>query len=112
VQKDEEAVVKEIAEELDVSLDGVRVSAERRGRVKEDNTQLLVVKLTDEKRSEPLRAARRLRVSTKFKNVFLEPDLTPAEQHEQFLLRKELRELRNKHPDKNFRIKGGIIVEV
>ena len=46
-----------------------------------------------------------------FKHVFVKPDLTPLQQKLDFELRKELKARRSAHPDKDYVIYNGKVVE-
>ena len=105
----EEVAVREVAEELEVCLDGTKIEVVKLGKGVE--TKKILVKMSEEKKWELLKKAKELRNSTRFKNVFVQPDLTVAERKEQFELRVERREMMKKEPKKEWMIRMGKVVE-
>ena len=101
-----------IAGDIGVSLDGVKLTTQRIGKVHESGAQLLRVTLAKDKKRELLDNAKRLNSSTDYKQVFIRPDLTKAERQIQFELRKKLREIRESEPGKKWKIWRGKVIEI
>jgi hypothetical protein len=93
-------LVRNIADDVGVSLSGVMVSTKRIGKVAEDGKQRLLVTVTKGKRAELLRNARQLRGVDGRAEVFLHPDLSKKDQLAQFLLREERRKKTREEPSK------------
>jgi hypothetical protein len=111
-EKDEsgdEQVVRAVAEELGVSIDGVRLEVKRVG--KGDRPPLVSVKLPSHQRLQLLREAKNLRQKEHYKEVYINPDRTPGEMHADYLLRCELRKQKQDHPDRSWMIRRGAVVE-
>lgn len=104
------ALVKEIADDIGVNLDGVKLELERIGKVQENGNQLLRVRMSADKKRELLSGARNL-ARGNFKDVFIRPDRTPAEQKADFELRKELKAKKSEHPGTPWVIQRGKVVE-
>ena len=67
----------------------------RHGKPRSDGKRILKVQLSTEKmKHNILKMSKQLRRSQKYSDVYINPDLTPAQQHEQYNLRKELKEQR------------------
>ena len=111
-QDDDSKLVEDLTTALEIDLTGVRVQTKRVGAARQDETQLLRVTLSQEKRAELLRKARDLKTSAAFSGVFIQPDWTPEEQKLQFQLRQELRAKRTENPNKIYRIYRWRVCEV
>lgn len=105
----DEEKVRDVAEELGVSMDGVRVETRRLSR--KEGSLLLSAKIPMPQRSAILRASQKLKDSEDFKEVYINPDRTPGELHADYLLRSELKEKRQKQPDRRWVIAKGKVVE-
>ena len=82
------------------SSDVVIEKSMRVGKVRSDNKRLLRVTLTNEaQKYELLKQSRTLRGSAKFKEIFIQPDLTYAQRQTDFHLRRELRSRRENGED-------------
>ena len=106
-------LVKQTAEEIDVTLKEIDFEPKRIGSFNESTgRQLLLVKFqSDIKRKEFLRKYKNLRSSNDFSQIYVDPDLTKSEREAQFQLRQERRTLQNKYPGKTFVIKTGRVEE-
>ena len=95
-------LVKQIAKEIDVTLNKTDIEPKRIGSINESTgRQLLLVKCqSDIKRKEFLRMSKNLRSSNKFSQIYIDPDLTNSERVAQFQVRQERRKLQSKYPGK------------
>ena len=108
--KNDVTLVKEIALEIGVDTDGIKMRTKRVGPVK-DGKQKMIVTMDQDKRRELMKAAKTLKDSKKFDQIYIEPDMTNAEREEQYQLRQELRQRRKDNPDKVFYIRRGQVTE-
>ena len=115
---DLEAAKKLISAELGIEADLVgtsRCGRENHNTGPEMKPRPLKLFMRDlEGKRSLLRRAKELRQSQDEyvrKNIYINPDLTSKQQLEAKKLRESLRKQRMDHPDKNFRISKGIIVE-
>ena len=93
-----------------VATDGL--TTKRIGKVNEDGLQMLLVTLgSADERNNLLKKARLLRDKEKYKNIFLQPDLTKDERARQYTLRCDLRKIREENPDNEYIIRAGKVVE-
>ena len=106
-------LVKQIAEEIDVTLNKTDFEPKRIGSINESTgRQLLLVKFqSDIKRKEFLRKSKNLRSSNDFSQIYVDPDLTKSEREAKFQVRQERRTLQNKYPGKTFVIRSGRVQE-
>ena len=82
----------------------------RLGKKMEDRARLILVTLdSEESKREVLRHATQLRHSTNWSNVYISPDLTPAERETSKKLREELKR-RREEGEPNLTIRGGRII--
>ena len=102
----DEEIVRKIADELDVSLDGVRVDTKRVGTKK----NILSVKLPMDQRLQMLRNSKKLKDHATLSSVYISPDRTPGELHADYLLRCELKEKRESEPGRQWVISKGKVV--
>lgn len=107
----DQETIKEIAKDLDIDLSTTNFTTRRFGKINDENKQKVLVKLNAEKRKVLLNKARSLRTKLRWENVFINPDLTKAQEEAQYLLRRELREKRQLEPTKRWVINRGQIVE-
>ena len=78
----------------------------------EDGLQMLLVTLgSADERNNLLKKARLLRDKEKYKNMFLQPDLTKDERARQYTLRCDLRKIREENPENEYIIRAGKVVE-
>ena len=106
-------LLKEINSEIGSSVDDQDFETKRIGKIHESNgRQLLLIKFKDAmKRKDILGNSIKLRVSSKYHNKFLDPDLTKSEREAQYQLRVEKRTLAQKYSDKKFIIKNDRVIE-
>jgi hypothetical protein len=83
--------------------------------VGKDGSRKIRATLTTEARTGLLQKARLLRSSQRTRDIFVNKDLTPAEQElayrERLARREELKRQQEAHPDKRYIIRGGKVVE-
>ena len=97
-QKDEKAV-EDLLTAIEVRSGNV-TGVKRLGKVKDGHARLLCVTFRDvSQKHEVLRKAKLLRDSSKFKRVYVQPDLTRMQQEIDWRLRKELKDRRDKGED-------------
>ena len=106
-------LVKQTAEEIDVTLNETDFKPKRIGSINESTgRQLRLVKFQSEiKRKEFLRKYKNLRSSNDFSEIYVDLDLTKSEREAQFQVRQERRTLQNKYPGKIFVIRSGRVEE-
>ena len=109
-EEEEKEFVRALADEVDVSLDGVNIHVQRIGAVNGNGKQLLRVKLSADKRKDLLKKAREL-ADGRFKDIYIQPDRTVAEQKADFELRKHLRQVREEHPESRWVIRRGKVIK-
>ena len=108
---DDSKAVEAILDELDLDCDAVY--SYRLGKPEEGKRRLLKVVLpTKNHQRQLIMAAKNLKSSANFNKVFIRPSLTKIQQEEDFLLRKEVRELNLAAGFKKFTIKRGKIFDV
>ena len=84
----------------------------RIGKLSTERRRLLRVTLFDEEDKRFLIThSRKLRHVDKFRNIYIKPDLTMLQRKIDFNLRKELRVFKSAHPEKDFVINRGKIIE-
>lgn len=110
-ERENELAVREMAESIGVSLEGTQLTINSRHMGKQSGQGLMSVKLPQQKRSELLRNAKKLRDVEGYQGVFINPDMTPGERHADYLLRCELKEKRQRTPDKKWVISRGRVIE-
>lgn len=104
-------IFQELATDLECDLTNIQFSTKRVGKINEQNCQKIIIKITPEKRAELVRKSKQLRDLDKWNNVYLNPDLTKAQQEAQYLLRCELRNKIAAEPNKRWVISRNRIVE-
>lgn len=109
-EEEELDMVREIADTIGISLDGVQLAAARIGTPRDNGKQLLRVSMTTEKKRELLSKARDL-AKGPFNEVFFRPDRTPAEQYADYELRQALKKKRVEEPGKSWMIRRGKVTE-
>ena len=93
-----------------VATDGL--TTKRIGKVNEDGLQMLLVTIgSADEGNNLLKKARLLRDKEKYKNIFLQPDLTKDERAREYTLRCDLRKIREENPDNEYIIRAGKVVE-
>ena len=108
-QGEELTPVKDLCESLQVDITGVEMT-QRWINTKEDKPSKVIVKIGAEKRTELLRKAKQLRNLSRYKKVFINPDLTRAEEEANYYLRQKLKEERLARPNDDLVIRRGRIV--
>lgn len=108
--KDQEEI-KDMAESINVTLEGTRLSSKRVGNIRADGSQLLILTLPVEKKTELLKASKKLMDTTDWKHVFISPDKTKAQQHADFMLRQELRLRKSEEPESSWYIHRGKVIK-
>lgn len=98
-------LVKEISVEVGCDLSTIEITTRRIG-----TAGRILVKLNPEKRKELLEKAKRLRTNERSINVYINPDLTRAQAHQQYLLRCELRRKKISEPTKKWVIARGRVM--
>lgn len=106
---EDESIVREVAEEIGVNLDGVRLETKRIG--KGERASMVSVKIDSLKRKDVLKNSKNLKGNDKFGNVYINPDRTRGELHNDFLLRSELKERRQAESTKQWVIFRGKVIE-
>ena len=106
-------LVKQTAEEIDVTLNKTNFEPKRIGSINDSTGRhLLLSKFqSDTKRKVFLRKCKNLRSSNDFSQIYVDPDLTKSERETQFQLRQERRTLQNKYPGETFVIRSGRVEE-
>jgi len=100
--------VEEVAGEVGVNI--AISKAIRLGEKTANRNRLLLVKVQDlESRHSLLKAARLLKSSQKYANIYISPDLSPTERARNRQLRQELKERREKG-EEHLVIRGGAVV--
>lgn len=95
----DEIMIDNMIEDLKISDVEVR-NITRIGRMKEGKERLIRIKLsTDDSKTKLLKAAKSLQNIPKYKGIYLNPDRTPVEQHRFALIRKELKDRKEKGED-------------
>ena len=104
-------LVHEISGKLSVELSPSDFSVKRVPPKEGQKRNLLIVSFNDTvKRLALLRKAKKLREFSEYAGIFINPDLTRAEQQKQFELRQELREKRASQPDKAWIIRNDRVI--
>lgn len=107
------ATIQTLANDLGEPIVNEReITVTQVGQTREDGSQAVIVTFSSiESRRALLRKAKDLRKFDQWTNVFIGPDLTPAEREIQFHLRAQLREKREKDKDNTWIIQGSRIVK-
>ena len=106
-QEKDAQIVAEIARDLEIELKGFVPQVKR---FDQNNNKKIHVTSTVDIQREFVRKAKQLRNFDRWKNVYINPDLTKAQQEEQYLLRKALREAKLRDPSKDWIIRNHSIV--
>lgn len=109
VLNDDKEEVEAIADELEIDLSGIKMSTKRVKREKKPD--LLIVRVGPEKRSEFLKKAKHLRSSSIRQNTYISPDLTRAEEEQQYYLRQELKQKKKDEPQHEWIIRRGKVTQ-
>ena len=106
-------LVKQTAEEIDVTLNKIDFEPKRLGSINDSTGRhLLLSKFqSDIKRKVFFRKYRNLRSSNDFSQIYVDPNLTKSEREAQIQVRQVRRTLQNKHPGKTFVIRSGRVEE-
>lgn len=104
-------VVKAMAQDLNINLDNTKFTTRRVGKINDNNCHKIVLRMITDKRKDFLKKARDLRLKPRWENIYINPDLTRAQEEAQYILRVELREKRQAEHTKKWIIKRGKIVE-
>ena len=111
--ENEKDLVVDIASKakLNINSDAIE-DVKRIGNPNEQGLQTLLVIFKEEKTKwKMIGASKGLKDVPHYKAVFINPDLTPAEQQEQWNLRRELKRQREANTNKKFIIRKGAVVE-
>ena len=112
VENADDVLVHELANELDISVEGVRIMTKRLGKAQEGSGhQLLLVTVSKDKRNEFLKKAKNLRTKDMWNGVYISPDLSKQERSIQFKLREERRKAQAEFPNKQWIIVRDKVVE-
>lgn len=110
-KEDDANFMKELCKTL--KLNEMKCTTKRIGKT-DDNGMQLMLATFDEKKDKwtILKAAKNLKDSPAFKDIYINLDLTKAEMQQDYELRKELREAKANNPTKKYQIKKGKVTEL
>lgn len=110
-ETDDKEIFQELANHITCDLTNINHKLLRIGKINENGTRKLLVKLNEEKRKEFLEKAKKLRSSDRWNTIYINADLTRAQQEAEYFLRNELRQKKTQNPDKKWIISKGRVVE-
>lgn len=105
-------VINELMKDLDIPQPREEIITQRFGKHNETtNSKKIKITLPQETRQQLIKKAKDLRMLPRWNNIYINFDLTPAQQEEQYNLRCELRNNILKEPNKRWIIKNGVVME-